>query len=137
MGISAKLADEPTCEDELQVRCFGQVLKLAAFYPALKWMHHSPNGGKRPVGAAGKLKAAGTRKGFPDLVCVCRVGHWAGFAVEAKWGRNCTTAEQDAWLTHFNLEGYLTGVFRSEAEFMALMAAYLTVPVDVLLGQLQ
>jgi len=47
---------------------------------------HVPNGEIRHRGAAGKLKAMGTRAGVPDLVLI-RDGHAYGLEIKAAGGR--------------------------------------------------
>lgn len=37
-------------------------------YPALKWLYHTPNGGKRRNIVAAKLKAEGVKTGVPDYL---------------------------------------------------------------------
>lgn len=87
---------------------------------------HVPNGGKRPRGEAGKLKAMGAKKGFPDLVLPRRCGQWTGLAIELKAPDGYPTKEQKEWLAALEEEGYLTGICRTSAEFRALLDAYLT-----------
>ena len=54
-------------EEDIQRACMEWTLLWVARHPILRWMLHVPNGLKRPRGEAGKLKALGTKPGFPDL----------------------------------------------------------------------
>lgn len=53
-------------------------------YPALRWLHHSPNGGFRNKREAGKLKAMGVKRGFPDLTLLVPRGIYHGLFIELK-----------------------------------------------------
>lgn len=62
-------------------------------------LHHSPNGGARTARAGAKMKALGTRKGFPDLVLYERRNGYVGLVLELKSDRGQVTGEQAGWLT--------------------------------------
>lgn len=54
-------------EDGHQMALFAQAALHRELYPQLKWMHAIPNGGSRHIVEAGKLVAAGVRKGVSDI----------------------------------------------------------------------
>lgn len=54
-----------TPEENLHVACLQWVLLEQRSHPILRWLVHVPNGGKRPKGEAGKLKAMGTKPAIP------------------------------------------------------------------------
>lgn len=84
---------------------------MAAQHPADAWMlHHSPNGGQRSAVVGAKLKAAGTRRGFPDLIFPQRRGGFAGLAIEIKAPKGRATPEQLRWLEAFAREGWHTSI---------------------------
>lgn len=67
---------------------------------------HTPNGGKRHIRTAKKLKTAGVRPGVPDLCFVLPGGRFAGLELKSKKGvlsetqkafRNDVTALQGWW----------------------------------------
>lgn len=65
-----------------------------------------PNGGKRRVLEAVRLKAEGVKPGVSDLLLpLCRNGR-AGFWLEMKAPGKKPTAEQRAWLERMRLAGY-------------------------------
>ncbi|MCY1285667.1 VRR-NUC domain protein [compost metagenome] len=70
-----------------------------------------PNGGHRNKVTAGKLKAEGVRKGFPDLnLLVPRHGH-AGLFIELKRARGGKLEpEQSDWLDWLNQQGFMAVV---------------------------
>ena len=73
---------------------------------AAPWLHHSPGGGLRNKVVAGKMKAMGTRRGFPDLTLWVRRGGFHGLAVELKAGKGRPTPEQLAWLDQMSECGW-------------------------------
>ncbi len=69
-----------------------------------------PNGGKRDIATAKRLKAEGVKAGVPDvLLPIARMGYH-GFWIELKFGDNTTSVAQDVWLTALSAEGYLVDV---------------------------
>lgn len=95
-------------EDDIQRRLICYIRRHHAEHA--DWFHHSPNGGQRSPVAGARLKAAGTRKGFPDLICTVRRGGFTGLAVELKAPGGRVTPEQTAWLDHLASENWLTAL---------------------------
>lgn len=69
--------------------------------PALRWMHHSPNGGLRSKLAGAQMKHLGVKKGWPDLVLPEPSGAYVGLVLEMKYGNGKESDEQTDWLDHF------------------------------------
>lgn len=120
-ALSAQIRDE----DSLQIACIEYARSLEPIHPVVAWLFHPANGGKRPKGVAGRLKAMGVKKGVPDLLLNFGNGRWRGLAIEMKWGKNNTTLEQNEWLSRYQAEGYLIGICWSLGDFMQLMDCYL------------
>lgn len=95
-------------------------------YPVLRFLMHSPNGGKRSASEAGRLKAMGVKPGYPDLTLPFGCGEWKGLAVELKAGVNKPTPNQLVWLARMKEDGWLTGVGTSVDDFIVLVKMYLT-----------
>lgn len=112
-------------EEDLQRTCFEWISLRMARYPILRFALHVPNGGKRPKGEAGKMKAMGVKKGFPDIITPLAFGKWRGFAAELKSSTGRVSAEQEEWLGALAESGWLTGVCRSLGEFELLVGKYL------------
>lgn len=93
--------------------------------PELKWLHHSPNGGKRDALAGAQMKALGVKKGWPDLILPVRVGSTTGLVIEMKSATGSTTTEQKEWLEHFGDQGWLTEIARSAQEARTILCQYL------------
>ena len=93
--------------------------------PALRWLHHSPNGGKRDGLTGAQMKALGVKPGFPDLILPYRFGSAPGLVIEMKSAIGRTTDTQDEWLGHFGDEGWVTAVCRSAQEAREVICEYL------------
>lgn len=121
-------ARRPQCqspEEILHRACFALVRSLSVVHPVLAWVVHVPNGGKRPRGEAGKLKAMGVRAGFPDLFLPRRHQRWTGLAIELKSASGRVSHDQAIWLEVLASEGYLTAVCRTLGEFDAALHCFL------------
>lgn len=114
-------------EEDLQRDCIKLVEALSYHHPILRWLVHVPNGGKRPRGEAGKLRALGTKPGVPDLLLPRRFGQWQGLVVELKAPKGRVTVEQQDWLDAFSDDGYLVAVCRTLPDFEATLYRFLGV----------
>ncbi len=98
---------------------------VRAAIPALAWLHHSPNGGRRDGFTGGQMKALGTKPGFPDLVLpVPSPAGWHGLAIEMKSDTGRTSPEQVGWLDRLADSGWQTAVCRSAADGRDTLARY-------------
>ena len=116
-----------SAEENLHRSCFEWVTLNRARHPLLAWLIHIPNGGRRPRGEAGKLKALGVKKGVPDFVLPFPSpnARWSGFAVELKSPTGRLSQEQQDWLAKMVSHGWMTGVARNLDEFIDLVGRYL------------
>ena len=112
-------------EEDLHRSCMEWVKFSTARHPVFKWLVHVPNGGKRPKGEAGKLKAMGTKPGYPDLTIPRRRAGWYGLAIELKSPTGRVSEDQQDWLTAFSEDGWLVAVCRTVEEFIAAVNVYL------------
>lgn len=94
-------------------------------YPALKWLHHIPNGGQRSKATAARLKAAGVKSGVPDLCLPCPCGDYHGLYIELKVGRNKFSANQNSWLDYLDGAGYCVRVCWGADEAIGEITKYL------------
>ena len=94
-------------------------------YPALKWLHHIPNGGQRSKATAARLKAAGVKSGVPDLCLPCPCGDYHGLYIELKVGRNKPSANQNSWLDYLDGAGYCVRVCWGADEAIGEITKYL------------
>ncbi len=71
-------------EHEIQVAIFTWAKNNIAKYPELALLHASLEGVRLPIGLAVKMKKAGMRAGFPDIILDVARGGYHGFRLELK-----------------------------------------------------
>lgn len=113
------------------VRLFEIVVSHERRYPDLENFAAMPNGGQRHGAVAGKMKAEGVRKGYPDyLLDVPRQG-FHGLRIELK-RRNAspsdTKPEQLAWHARLRANGYRVEVCKGWEEAWSVLCDYLDIP---------
>jgi hypothetical protein len=106
------------------------LFRWAAFsegaHPELALMYHIPNGGKRDMTTAKRLKAEGVKSGVPDInLPVSRSGYHGLYIELKKQKGNNTTDNQDYWLDELNKQGYFTAVCRGWEEASKVIIRYL------------
>lgn len=99
--------------------------------PALRWLHHSPNGGKRDALAGAQMKALGVKPGWPDLILPARSRGNPGLVIEMKSATGSTSKEQKEWLAHFEQQGWRVEVARSAQEARTILCQYLGIDYDL------
>ena len=123
-------------EHELQKACVNW---FGYQYPQYKDLLIAiPNGGKRHVKTAAKLKAEGVKAGVPDLFLAAPVGYKveangrkiiehlsAGFWIEMKTEKGVIRDSQQKYLDRLSEFGYSTVVCRSFEEFTKSIETYL------------
>lgn len=73
-------------EDTEQQAVIQWVRIAAGHYPALKLLHHIPNGGSRNKREASKLKRMGVLAGVPDLHLPVASAGYSSLYIEMKYG---------------------------------------------------
>jgi hypothetical protein len=94
-------------------------------YPELALLFAIPNGGKRNVVTAMKLRDEGVKPGVPDLFLPVARHGWHGMFIEMKFGRNKTTPEQFAVHRALIEQGYGVWVCYSADGAIEAIRAYL------------
>lgn len=97
-------------------------------YPALKWLHHIPNGGKRNTAEAARFKAQGVKAGVSDLFLPAAHGGYFGLYIEMKYGKNKPTEKQEEFIADMLNAGYKATVAYSADEAIETLRAYLQEP---------
>lgn len=105
-----KLQNMKRSELTEQIKLFNWAESVKAFVPELNLMYHVPNEGKRQQGTGAILKAAGLRKGVPDIVLPVARWNYHGLYIELKFGNNRPTKEQREYMEQLQAEGYQTEV---------------------------
>lgn len=108
-------------ESKLQQACIKwlrlQYPKIVAFA--------IPNGGKRNVREAARMKAEGVLAGVPDLFIASPRGGYCGMFIEMKAGKAKPTDAQDAMLLDLGDEGYRVLICRDFDVFRDEVTRYL------------
>lgn len=99
--------------------------------PALRWLHHSPNGGKRDALAGAQMKALGVKPGWPDLILPVGAGLFPGLVIEMKSATGSTSSTQKEWLAHFEAQRWAARVARSAQEARTILCSYLGIDHDI------
>ena len=95
-----------TNESKEQISLFHWAKLHEKKYPELEWLYHIPNGGKRHLTTAIRLKKEGVKAGVPDICLPVACGNYHGLYIELKAGKNKTTENQDKWLEALVQNGY-------------------------------
>ena len=103
---------------------------VRAVLPALRWLHHSPNGRQRSSFTGAQMKALGVKPGFPDLVLPVQRGTHAGLVIEMKSEKGVLSQSQKEWLEHFVEQGWAVFVVREAEHARGLLCGYLGVDVS-------
>jgi hypothetical protein len=93
--------------------------------PALSLLYHVPNGGKRHVSVAIKLKKEGVKAGVPDLCLPVPMGCYHGLYIELKALDGRLTGEQGKWLDALTEQGYFATVAFGAIDAKNIIVAYL------------
>lgn len=112
-------------EENEQIAVFRWAALEESTYPALRFLHHIPNGGQRDKATAGRLKAAGVKRGVPDICLPVPLGGYAGLYIELKAGKNRPTPEQREWLSALTQFGYFAVVCYGFEEAVATITKYI------------
>jgi hypothetical protein len=110
------VADEGASEIAIQKSCRDRVARQ---FPGCVVVA-VPNAGKRSRWAAGRVRAEGLSKGFPDMM-VLAPGRIAFVEVKAK---GALDAEQHDWLEALHGWGHPCGVFRSQDSLAAKLTEW-------------
>lgn len=113
-----------------QVALFNWCKLMEGRHPQLALIFAIPNGGKRHIGTARKLKAEGVKSGIPDIfLCVPNRHGKHGLFLELKDGKNKPTKNQLHWLSALEAEGYATALCYGFSEAQIAIINYLELQV--------
>ena len=117
--------DVPLESDE-QRALFEWANLMSGRVPELNLLVHIPNGGLRNVVVAARLRAEGTRKGFPDMILPVARGGYHSLAIELKRIKGGRVAsEQQKWLDDLTAQGWKAVVCRGFNEARTEIEQYL------------
>ncbi len=108
-------------EDDNQKALFD----WAAHISALRWMYAIPNGGKRNIREATRLKQQGLKAGVWDIHLPVVTMEYPGLYIEMKAGKNKLTELQSEFGQHLNQQGYAHHVCYSWIDAKDIIIEYL------------
>jgi hypothetical protein len=95
-----------TSEHEHQVCLLTWANLQAKAMPDLALLFAIPNGGKRHIGVARKLKAEGAKAGIPDLFLPAARNGYNGLFIELKTEKGTVSPNQKHWIAALREQGY-------------------------------
>lgn len=98
--------------------------RMVSQWPELKYLHAIPNGGKRDVRTAVKLKREGVTKGVPDLSWPLARHQYHGLYIEMKVHPNTPSDEQTDFMNWLTSQGYCALVCYSSDEAIEAIEWY-------------
>lgn len=110
---------------ELEHKVQAAYFQWARLHPRARRAFAVPNGRKRSLSEAGKLKAEGVRAGVLDVFLPIPAGGAAGLWIEFKAGRNDFTVEQSAEAGELVKDGYAVAVVWDAAVAVEVTQLYL------------
>lgn len=100
-------------------------------YPELQYLFAIPNGGKRNLTVAKKLKAEGVKAGVLDNFLPVARGRFHGMWLEMKYGDNTLSDKQKIWKAFLEEQGYFVAVEYSAQNAFDALIGYLSLPIAV------
>ncbi len=92
--------------------------------PELKLLFAIPNGGKRPITTAMRMKAEGQKSGVPDICLPVPCKKYHGLYIEMKVGKNKPSANQLWWIEQLQAQGYRVDVCYGWGEAVKVIVDY-------------
>ena len=93
--------------------------------PELSLMYAVPNGGKRNIATAVRLKKEGVKSGVPDICLPVPRGKYHGLYIEMKVGKNKPSANQVQWIEQLQKQGYRVDVCYGWGEAVKVIVDYM------------
>lgn len=94
-------------ESAEQIALFAWAAYEAGAHPALRLLHHIPNGGYRTPSEAARFTREGVRSGIPDICLPVARGVYHGLYIELKRSKGGKLSEAQAqWLENLREQGY-------------------------------
>lgn len=94
-------------------------------YPDLKYLYAIPNGGKRHIVTAARMKAEGARVGVSDLHLPVPRGAYHGMWIEMKSAKGRLSPEQKEWIEAMLALGHYACVCREWSKARDALVMYL------------
>ena len=112
-------------ESNSQIALFTWAAHMSGKIPELESMYHIPNEGKREPRTGARMKAAGLKKGVPDICLPVPRSGYHGLYIEMKSANGKLRKEQKEWLERLGKNGYLAVTCHGFEEARDLILDYL------------
>jgi len=112
-------------ESDIQIEAVKWAKRQRKRHPELRWLHHIPNGGKRGIRTAVKLKLEGVEAGVHDLFLPVARWNKHGLYIEVKFGKNKLTKLQKEFKAFVITQGYATATCYTADEIISTLKKYL------------
>lgn len=114
-------------ESDEQIKAIQWAKRQRKDHPEIRWLHHIPNGGKRGIRTAMKLKLEGVEAGVHDLFLP--VARWKkhGLYIEVKYGKGKLTDLQKEFKAFLIEQGYATATCYTGEEIIKVLKKYLQI----------
>jgi hypothetical protein len=112
-------------ESQEQIALFQYAAIKAKTDPRWNLLFHIPNGGKRNIVTAVRMKREGVKKGVPDLFLPVSRNGLHGLFIELKRVGEKATKEQSDWLSKLYYQGYSTAVCHGAESAIETIEEYL------------
>ena len=113
-------------ESEIQQALFAWANLSSGKYPELRLLHAVPNGGRRDLITAARLKREGVLAGVSDIHLPIPRGKYHSLWLELKAGNNKPTEKQKWWIEEMMKCGNYACVAYSLDEAIKIIEAYLS-----------
>ena len=112
-------------ESDEQQALFQWAKLMQGQHPELSLLHSIPNGGKRNVIEAARMKREGVKAGVSDVFLPVARGKYHGLYIELKVGENKTSSDQKWWIAQTTKQGYCSTVCYGWVEAKGVIEEYL------------
>ena len=112
-------------EHDEQCAVIDYCTALCGRIPELSLLYAIPNGGKRNVVTAVRLKKEGVKPGVPDLCLPIARNGYHGLYIEMKAGKNKATKTQKWWHEQLREQGHAVVVAYGAGEAIEAIEQYL------------
>lgn len=113
-------------EDEEQIQVVEWATLSEGRWPDLRWLYHTPNGGKRGKVEAARFKRMGVKAGVPDLFLPVPCGEYHGLYIEMKRQKGGKLSkDQREWIDGLRKNGYCVWRCNGARDAIAALEAYM------------
>jgi len=125
LGRYQQMNKVPT-ESQEQIAVIQWCKRAVSEYPEVDNMFHIPNGGKRNIATAARLKLEGVKPGVPDLFLAAASRGYHGLFIEMKRLKGGSlSGKQKEWFKNLKKAGYACVEAEGAQRAIALIKSYL------------